>query len=195
VLLQQQQRWFRGRLEAYGPFETAPQVDFSYLLPDNLTLKARLRLPLAITRAMTAAKLEAAHVAELWAEPELAHSEVAVVCTVRGTLLGAGAPFSVWKCMELGGVFRCFPGIDENPRGAVFASTYPQRQGAMLEVLVRAELGGPGRTEDPGGGEAAPSGEAACRLAVRSASHQVNRALAQVLLDALCDAPESATAA
>merc|ERR1711879_115572 len=94
-------------------------------------------------------------------------------------------------------------GVDENPRGVILVSSYPQRQGTPSEVLVRAELGGPSQsfgmaasTGNYGGGVPFPFGEAAaCRVAVRSASHLVNRAMVQVMLDLLCDVPESAAAA
>jgi len=198
VLWQQQRLRFHGRLEVYGPFEIGPQVELSYRLQDDLGFRACLRLPLAITRFMVPIRLAPSRVLELWASPDFAHAEVAIVCTVRNGLMGASAPFSVWKSLELGGVFCCLPGLDENPRGVVLASSYPQRQGTQCEVLVRAELGGPGHSGGMryGGGKPLPLAEAsACRVAIRSSSHLVNRALAQVILDVLCDPPEPAAVA
>jgi len=186
---------FRGRLEVFGPFETVPQVDFSYLLPDNLGLQARLRLPLAITRLMSPAQLEDVSLVELWNSPGFGHTEVSVVCTVRGSLLNNGGPFAVWKSMELGGTFRCYPSItDDSGRGVILAASYPERSGSTLDVLVRGELGAPSQFEKKNGNSFFGA-ETACRLAVRSPSHPVNRAVAQVLLDMLCDTSESAAAA
>lgn len=192
TLRRQQHMCFRGRLEVFGPFDAMPQIDFSYLLPDNLGLQARLRLPLAITRLMSPAQLEATSLVELWNSPGFGHTEVSVVCTVRGSLLNSGGPFAIWKNMELGGTFRCYPSIADG--GVVLAASYPERSGSTLDVLVRGELGAPSQFERKNGSSLLGE-ETACRLAVRSPSHPVNRAVAQVLLDMLCDAPESAAAA
>lgn len=104
--------------------------------------------------------------------------EVSLVCWVRPELLGPAAPFTVWRELELGGAFRAIPALDANPRGAVFASTYPQRQGPASDVLLRAELGAPGV-----GSTRSPEEAAALRVAVRSASHLVSRAVAQAALE------------
>lgn len=191
-LARQQRVRLRGQLAVFGPFEAVPQLELSYLLPDDLGLKARVRLPLGVTRLMAAPKSppDPKGIVELWDSPNFGHTEVAFACNVRGDLLGAGAPFSVWRCLELGGAFRCLPGLDENPRGTIMVSLYPQRQGTPSEVLLRVELGGP---SGPGGlpfgsGASLPYGDGAlCRVAVRSASNLVNRAVAQVALEAICE--------
>jgi len=192
---------FAGRLDVFGPFEATPPVELSFLLPDGMASRIRLRLPLPLTRLMAAAGVppEPRIITDLWSSPDFAHTEVAFSCAVSTDLLGPGAPFTVWRCLELSGVFRVLPGLDDNPRGALLASVYPQRQGTPQEVLLRVELGGssgPGGTPYGVNGTSLPYAETSiCRVAVRSASHLVNRAVAQVALEVLCDPAAAAAAA
>lgn len=172
----------KGVLEVMSPFEAAPQVDLSYLLPDNLCCRVRLRLPLSIARFMVPCLPSSSRFAELWGSPEFLQAEVTFVCPVRRAFLDAGGHFFYCKCLEMGGLFQSLPGLDESPSGVVLVSSYPQRGDLPAEVLVRTELG-------------EPRGEAsACRVTIRSASYMVNRGLAQVFLDVLCDSPMFAAA-
>lgn len=174
-LLPQQSISFRGLMEVAAPFEDCPQAELSYLLPDNLCCRALLRLPLTVARFMVPSELTPARFMELWSSPQFAQAEVTFVCAVRRTFLEAGGLFLYLRCLELGGILRPLSGLDESARSVVLVSLYPQRGKTSAEVLVRAELG------DPHGDEGA------CRLTVRSAAYLVNRGLAHVLLDALCD--------
>eukprot|EP00930_Biecheleria_cincta_P037654 TRINITY_DN25872_c0_g1_i1.p1 TRINITY_DN25872_c0_g1~~TRINITY_DN25872_c0_g1_i1.p1 ORF type:complete len:1073 (+),score=187.38 TRINITY_DN25872_c0_g1_i1:33-3251(+) len=182
----QQRLRFRGQLLAYGifgAFDGGPQVELSYRLPDNMCLRAELRLPLAITMLMAPASpekpLSQSQAIELWGSAEMAHAEVAVVCRLRPGLSGQGMPFSVWHALELGGALRSIPGLGGGPQAALLAGYYPSPGGRQqgLHVLLRAEL----RGSSPSGGDML------CRLAVRSSSHAVSRAVTQTALDVLCD--------
>jgi len=178
-----QRATFHGQLAALGPFEAAPQVILSYFLPDDSECRVRLRLPLAISQLMSPSKVEAREAVDLWGSEDFVRGEVAAACAVRGTLLSSGAPFSVWRALELGGALASVPGATESPRGILLVSSYPQKgQRVPALILARVELGG------PGGLRAGPPADAkACRVCVRSASHLVNRALTQALLDVLCE--------
>lgn len=167
---------FSGELDVLSPFETGPKAELSYLLPDNLCCTVRLRLPLAVTRFMAPCQPSSGRFVELWNSPEFLQGEVAFVCLVRRAFLDAGGHFFYAKCLELGGVLQPLPGLDESPSSIVLATSFPLF-GMPPEVLVRTELG-------PPRGEAA-----ACRIAIRSACYMLNRGLAQVFLDALCDSP------
>merc|ERR1712196_518900 len=68
-----------GELEFDDVFETWPKVIFSYLLADNMSCKALIRLPLAITRLLSPARLEKERFIQLWQSAQLAHHEVAFV--------------------------------------------------------------------------------------------------------------------
>merc|ERR1711977_691109 len=90
---------------------------------------------------------------QLWESSELAHHEVAFICSVRQELLAIGMSFSLTKCLEFGGSLHCLPGLDETPGSAVLAALWPMGQdnGQPAEVLVRAELGAPsGKLHLPG---------------------------------------------
>lgn len=196
VLRRGQSLRFAGRLDAFGPFEVVPSVSLSFFLPDGMTCQLLLRLPLPLTRLMVcgvAARVLPGQleIVKLWSSDDFVHSEVAFCCSVRPDLLGQGAPFTIWRCLELRGAFRILAGFDDNPRGALLLSLYPQRQGSPREVLLRAELGGssgPGGTPYRISGTSLPSAESSViRIVVRSASHLVNRAVAQVALEVLCD--------
>lgn len=179
TLWPQQRTNFRGRFEVFGPFEVGPHIEVSYLLPDNLCCRARLRLPLTVLQSMAPIQLNTSRLFDLWNSTEFVQNELAFICSVRPAFAGAGGGFLLGKCLELGGVLCARPGVDEGPDGIVLAATYPQRGAAAPEALVRAELGAP---------SAGAHANCQCRIAVRSASYLVNRSLGAVLLDALCDA-------
>jgi len=187
-----------GELEITGPYEIWPQVIFSYLLADNQSCKALLRLPLAVTRLLSPAKMDRERFLQLWESHELAHHEVAFVCHVRENLVHLGATFSLAKCLEFGGSMHCIPGLDETPGSAVLAALSPIGHGdeEPAEVLVRAELAAPtGHIRLPGvtarsGGGATHAQQ--CRVAIRSASHTISRALGKVMLEVLSDSKSTA---
>jgi len=128
---------FWGELEITDAFETWPQVAFSYLLADNMSCMAMIRLPLAVTRLLSPAKLDKQRFLQLWESSELAHHEVAFICTVREELLSIGVSFSFAKCLEFGGCLQCLPGLDESPGSAVLAGLWPMGRddGEPVEVL------------------------------------------------------------
>jgi hypothetical protein len=171
---------FRGRLAVAGPFDSSLHAELSYRLPgDALGVRARLRLPLAVTGLMAPRHIGCRTALQAWSE--LSGSEVAVVCRVRASLPG---PSPVWSCLQVGGRLARLegpPGGDEAGGGcsrALFASSFRQRSG-QADALVLAELGD--RRE--------------CRLAVRCSSQLLGRALANVLLDVLSDETEAPGAA
>merc|ERR1711971_770358 len=100
-------------------------VIFSYLLADNLSCKAMLRLPLAVTRLLSPARLDKHKFMQLWDSSELAHHEVAFICGVREELLAIGMSVSLTKCLQFGGSLHCLPGLDETPGIAVLAAFWP----------------------------------------------------------------------
>eukprot|EP00929_Paragymnodinium_shiwhaense_P035234 TRINITY_DN19049_c0_g3_i1.p1 TRINITY_DN19049_c0_g3~~TRINITY_DN19049_c0_g3_i1.p1 ORF type:complete len:1008 (+),score=215.91 TRINITY_DN19049_c0_g3_i1:80-3103(+) len=171
---------FRGSLEVFGPFEAGPQVELVYLLSDNQEVRVVLRLPLTVARIMTSPAVRAVDgqlFLKLWESGDFAMAEVAVVCHLRSDLAVSGnTHYGVISCLEFGGNFRCIPGLDA-ASGVLLVSSYPQRQGAAEQVLVRVELGGP-----PGSSARAST---ACRVAVRSESNLVNRAVVQAVVDAI----------
>lgn len=182
----QQQCVFRGRLDAFGPFGSGPRAELSYFLNDAQAVRVVIRLPFAITCLMAwpAQKLQPKRFLELWHSPEFQDTEMAIVCAVRRDLLGASAlrAGAVWRCLEMGGTLCCVPGLfGKELCGMALASSYPERGGKPREVLVRAELRGlfPERRFS--------SDWTLCHLSVRSASHLVNQALLQALVDVLCD--------
>lgn len=171
---------FQGRLAVAGPFDSSLHAELSYRLPgDALGVRARLRLPLAVTGLMSPKHLGCKKALEAWSE--LASSEVAVVCCVRASLPW---PSLVWACLQVGGRLARL----EGPTGrdgagggcsrALFAASFRQRSG-QADALVLAELGD--RRE--------------CRLAVRCSSQLLGRALAKVLLDIISDDTEAPGAA
>lgn len=197
VLWQQQHLRFRGWLETYGPFDVGPEVVLTYMLPDDMCLKAVVRLPLTIARLMKPpTQFAPARFVELWESMEFARTEVAVVCHIRRSLVVAGTgPLAVGQCLEFGGALRCVHGTDESPRSVALVSAYPQHPGTPSEVLVRAEVGTPPANPSTAWARAPGAEARLCRVAVRSASHLVSRALLQALVDALCASPEPAAAA
>jgi len=181
-----------GRLEVFAPFQAGPQMELSYMLADDMWCRAHLRLPLAVTRLLAPAPgCDGERFVQLWESDTFRAGEVAILCPVRGAVVAAGLPSSCARCLEFGGKMCPVPGVVESKGSIVLASLYPNRHGAPPEVLVRAELGGPKGLDRPG---APTDGVVACRLAVRSGSHAVNRALAQAALDVLCDAPRPGAA-
>jgi len=167
---------FRGELEVLGVFEKFPKVDFSYLLPDNLHCHAILSLPLAISQLMVSVKPSPKQFLEQWNLSESAHAEVAFICPLRCAQHGVSPPFECAKSLEFGGAFQQILGASESVEVITLASSYPQKNGGPVETLVCVELGGHSRTES-----------LLCRVAVRSMSHALNRALAQVFLYALSE--------
>lgn len=187
MLWPQHQLHFDGKLEVFGVVDSSdggPQVDLSYLLPDNQALRARLRLPLGATRLMAPAPskpLAPLKALQLWDAPEFQHTEVSCICQLRTSLAGRMGAFAVWQALELGGALKCLPGAG-GFRDALFGGCYVV--GEPVDVLMRAELG-------PMPGEEAKTARASreelCRIAVRSTSHLVNRGVAQAAIDVLCD--------
>jgi len=159
---------FQGSLEVYGVDDIGPQVDFSYLQPDNQSLRARLRIP------FTSRFLGESKAPNRWDSVEFLHTEVACVCEIR-TSLASAAPFYVWQALEMGGALKCLRGM-AGFRAALLAGCF-QAPGESVDLLLHAELGLPESGE----------GQNLCRLAVRSTSPLVNRAVAQAAIDVLCD--------
>mmetsp|Transcript_13569 Transcript_13569/g.30904 ORF Transcript_13569/g.30904 Transcript_13569/m.30904 type:complete len:1175 (-) Transcript_13569:88-3612(-) len=185
---------FRGELKARGPFEAGPQIELSYLLPDDQQCRSRLRLPITVARFMAPAQqVNAARFIALWTSEAYAQSEVAFLIPVRDALLESGATFAHGHLLELHGVFCPVPGVDESPWAATLASLYLQRS-ARPEVLVRAELGGPGgplSAFDKRPGRKTDAEHTLCRVEVRSASQLVSRAVAQALLHLVASPPDA----
>jgi len=187
MLWPQHQLHFYGKLEVFGVVDSSdggPQVDLSYLLPDNQALRARLRLPLGATRLMAPAPskpLAPLKALQLWDAPEFQHTEVSCICQLRPSLAGRMGAFAVWQALELGGALKCLPGAG-GFRDALFGGCYVV--GEPVDVLMRAELG-PMPGEEAKTARASP--EELCRIAVRSTSHLVNRGVAQAAIDVLCD--------
>mmetsp|Transcript_50282 Transcript_50282/g.113276 ORF Transcript_50282/g.113276 Transcript_50282/m.113276 type:complete len:809 (-) Transcript_50282:75-2501(-) len=169
-----------GSLDALGAFEFGPEVIFSYLLPDNLCVKASVRLPLTVTKFMEPAKLAASSFVELWESAEFIRGEVAFIGTVREAFLRPGGLYLLQQGLQLNGCLAPVSGVDGSPYSCVYAarcSLVGSAGGSAREVLLRAELGGP-EGQSP-----------SLRVAVRSTSYIVNRGLGQVILDAVCCAP------
>eukprot|EP00928_Gymnodinium_smaydae_P056683 TRINITY_DN40015_c0_g1_i1.p1 TRINITY_DN40015_c0_g1~~TRINITY_DN40015_c0_g1_i1.p1 ORF type:complete len:899 (-),score=116.80 TRINITY_DN40015_c0_g1_i1:7-2703(-) len=164
----------RWEFRAFAPFEACPELELTYLLPDNLDCKARLRLPLLITRFMVPLSLPPQQFLDLWASPGFVQAELVFLCAVRQTLLEAGGYFQYAKSLELGGVLRPLPALEVQPRSAVLAASHSLHAGAGIagsgggEVLVRAELG-----------------DGACLITVRANDPVVSRGVAQALLHAI----------
>jgi len=167
---------FRGEIEVLGVFEMMPEVELSYLLPDNLRCRATIFVPLNISRLMTPTKVSAKEFVDQWNSSESACAEVSFVCSMRNGLHGTSPAFECAKSLELGGAFQHVFGVSESAQAITIASSYPQRSGNPIEVLVLVELGCPSRVE-----------ASLCRVALRSISHTLNRALAHVLLYALSE--------
>merc|ERR1712129_257994 len=104
-------------------------------------------------------------------------------------LLGIGESLAKW--LQFGGSLYCIPGLDETPGSAVLAASWPLVHGNSQpgEVLVRAELGSPASSGKPNlPGMALRTGSAnahQCRVAIRSTSNSLNRALGTVILEAI----------
>lgn len=203
TLWRQQRCTFRGRLEVFGPFGAGPRCELSYRCNDDLGLRVVLRLPFSIAQFIAPTRqLERRPALGLWSSPDFSQAEVACVCLVRRELLDyesgskSAAPLALWRCLEIGGALVRLPEpatAGGRLQSALFASAYPQRVGVQQEVLVLAELGAPaGYCEHaaggrPRGGEEGPIERRCCRVAVRSTSHLVSKAVAQALLDVICD--------
>lgn len=162
---------FQGNLEVYGVDDIGPQVDLSYLQPDSQSLRARLRIP--FTSRFLGSSISKS-LAARWESAEFLHTEVAYICELRPSLSSAAA-FDVWQALEMGGVLKCLPGT-AGFRAALLAGCF-EAPGESVELLMHAELGVPGASE----------GQHLCRLAVRSTSPLVNRAVGQAAIDMLCD--------
>lgn len=171
-------RW-RGQLRVLAPFETGPQVELSYLLPDSMYCHARLRLPLSILWLMTPLQLQPQRFLELWDSNLFEQGEVAFVLRVRRDLIDPHSSTTCANVASLGGVLQVLHGLGESHTNIVLAASYPQRNIASPEMLVHVELGGP----DGHGGPL-------CRVSVRAASNAAARALAQTLLDVLGECPD-----
>merc|ERR1712060_471515 len=175
---------FSGTLEIRGPMDATPQVELTYLFPDNTSCQARFRLPLTLARFLLPAQMSPASFLSLWNSLDQSNVEVAFVCAVRRVFVESGGLFLLGKCLELGGCLRPLHGVDESSQGFVLVSSYSQGSTAPTNILVRVELGGP-RGENN-----------LCRVSVRSVSYLVNRGLANAFVDMLCDsAPLPAAAA
>lgn len=175
---------FSGALVVRGPFDSAPQIQLSYLFQDNLCCQARFRLPLTLARFLLPVQMAAPTFLQVWGAPEIQSAEVACVCPVRRVFLDSGGLFLLGKCLELGGGLRPLHGVDEMSHGFVLVSSYSQMSRSnAIDVLVRVELGGP-RGENN-----------SCRVAVRSSCYLVNRGLANVIVDMLCDSAPPPVAA
>jgi len=187
---------FRGELKARGPFEAGPLLELSYLLPDDQQCRSRLRLPLSVARFMAPApQVTPPRFIGLWTSDAYARSEVAFLVPVRSALLEGGAALAHSHLLELHGVFHPVPGVDESPWASTLAALYLERNNHS-EVLVRAELGGPGGPLSPFDkrpGKMTDAERTLCRVEVRSTSQLVSRAVAQTLLHLVAAKPESAT--
>lgn len=175
---------FSGLLEIRGPIEVVPQVELSYLFPDNTSCQARFRLPLTLARFLHPVQMTPPSFLNLWSSLDQMNVEVAFVCAVRRVFLESGGLFLLGKCLELGGCLKPLLGVDDSSQGFVLVSSYPQGGTSnSMNVIVRVELGGP-RGENH-----------ICRVSVRSVSYLVNRGLANVFIDMLCDSAPPPVAA
>eukprot|EP00913_Durusdinium_trenchii_P019787 g18600.t1 len=159
-----------SRVLVFGVDDIGPQVDLSYLQPDSQSLRARLRLPFTSRFLQVAPKTSPARWDDAWTrweKWELVHTEVACVCELRKSLVAACT--SAWQALEMGGALKCIPGMAGFP-GALFAGCFQAPGGEAVELLLHVELGLPDTVE---------GGQSLCRLAVRSTSAPVNRAVAQ----------------
>jgi len=173
-----QLRW-RAQLKVLAPFETGPQVELSYLLPDSMRCHSRLRLPLSVTRLLTPVQLDPRRFLELWHSNQFEEAEAAFVVQLRPALLDQRSGVSCATVVQLGGVLQVLHGLGESHNNIALATSYPHRKVTSPEILVHVELGGP----DGHGGPL-------CRVAVRAESNPAARAIAQTLLDVLGDCPD-----
>jgi len=164
---------FKGYVKVLTAFQMGPLVELSYLLPDDMHSRSRLRLPISIVRLLTPLRLEPYGFLALWESELFIREEVALVFPVRRCLMDPRSPTTCAKCAVLGGALCVLHGIGESHTNIVLATSYRQRK-APPEILVHIELGGP----DGHGGPF-------CRLAVRAGSNGAGRAVAQALLDVL----------
>mmetsp|Transcript_825 Transcript_825/g.1819 ORF Transcript_825/g.1819 Transcript_825/m.1819 type:complete len:576 (+) Transcript_825:57-1784(+) len=180
-----QPRRFRGNMEITQTdrFAAPPQVELTYAIHDGNKSYVRLRLPLTVARLLTPTSMDAPQFMQLWASPELAQSEVAFACTTSA-LPGTGADvvLSTMRRLQLGGSLSWLQGISEGPEVIPLAGEYPFSDEGSSEVLVVAEVASQSEFRSRSPDEMVP-----CRVAVRSRSQPLNRAIARTLLTVLSD--------
>eukprot|EP00918_Siedleckia_nematoides_P105189 GHVU01229699.1.p1 GENE.GHVU01229699.1~~GHVU01229699.1.p1 ORF type:complete len:470 (-),score=82.03 GHVU01229699.1:308-1717(-) len=212
-----------GELQARGPYEAPPVVTLSFRLWDASLAAVKLRLPLPVSALMRPLRLSAREFAGLWTAPAFQSSEEPVAFEGSiGSAVGAEAFGAIKAALELGGGLAVLGGIEEGPTTQSLEATglarghLPRRpeegrcltrfaaagllplpktlrssaetdaKPASLPCLVRLQLGTPL-------GALIPEGTG-IRIAVRSSSLVLARAVKAALVDLLAPALPPATA-
>mmetsp|Transcript_33248 Transcript_33248/g.82314 ORF Transcript_33248/g.82314 Transcript_33248/m.82314 type:complete len:353 (+) Transcript_33248:3-1061(+) len=166
----QQRQSQRGSLDVSQPFDDTPVLELTYLSADNCRHVIPLRLPLPMVVFMDPVTMGPSDFFDRWDTHEYEMGELAFVFPLRAIFHAVGGFYYLTKCVSMGGAFSCLPALDSSPQNVVAAGKF-----GGTECLVRVEQGRGHHMQSKG------------RVAIRSPSYVINRALKNVFLDMLAE--------
>jgi len=175
TLLPQKPQHRSGRMTATQPFLEPPVLVVSFMTADAHPQELRLRLPLPVSAFLHPMSVARPEFFRMWGHPRMEENEVAFVSSLRPVFRDVAASLMLARCIEMGGALGQVPGADGDPHNVVAAGVFT-REGTQKSIpcLVRLEMG-------------TAMNRNSCRVAIRSASFSLSRALEHLLAELLSE--------